>query len=172
MAISRAGLQLHLQICTPGTPHPQDITSTPTSNHPKQPPQVAKLRRIPQNCVRYDQELGALVVRLPNTEEDFLLDPATVRRNDQSAASINEWTGERTLRWACGRGCWWACGCVGVAGGVRTHGLQHCTQSCTMLLLLPHLSPRLPACPPWIPSINSPCSPPTARHLAQGQRHR
>ncbi|EFN59981.1 hypothetical protein CHLNCDRAFT_133105 [Chlorella variabilis] len=60
--------------------------------------EVAKLRRVPQNCVRYDQELGALVVRLPNTEEDFLLDPATVRRNDQSAASINEWTGERTLR--------------------------------------------------------------------------
>jgi hypothetical protein len=48
--------------------------------------------------VRYDRELGALVVRLPNSEQEFLVDPATVRRNDQSAASINEWTGERTLR--------------------------------------------------------------------------
>ena len=29
---------------------------------------------------------------------NFLLDPATVRRNDTSAASINEWTGERLSR--------------------------------------------------------------------------
>ncbi|KAI3429423.1 hypothetical protein D9Q98_005518 [Chlorella vulgaris] len=60
--------------------------------------EVSKLRRAPQNAVRYDKELGVLVVRLPNGEQDFLLDPATVRRNDQSASSINEWTGERTLR--------------------------------------------------------------------------
>ncbi len=62
------------------------------------PPQVAKLRLAPKNSVRYDGELGAFVVRLPNGEEEFLLDPAVVRRNDTSAASINEWTGERTLR--------------------------------------------------------------------------
>ena len=29
---------------------------------------------------------------------NFLLDPANVRRNDTSAASINEWTGERLNR--------------------------------------------------------------------------
>ncbi|PSC74969.1 fe-S cluster assembly factor chloroplastic [Micractinium conductrix] len=60
--------------------------------------EVAKLRRAPKNSVRYDAELGAFVVKLPNGEEEFLLDPATVRRNDTSAKSINEWTGERTLR--------------------------------------------------------------------------
>lgn len=32
--------------------------------------------------------------RLPGTPE-FALTPATVRRNDTSALSINEWTGER-----------------------------------------------------------------------------
>lgn len=60
--------------------------------------EVAKLRVAPKNSVRYDGELGAFVVRLPNGEEEFLLDPPVVRRNDTSAASINEWTGERTLR--------------------------------------------------------------------------
>ncbi|KAL4447632.1 hypothetical protein ABPG75_004851 [Micractinium tetrahymenae] len=60
--------------------------------------EVAKLRVAPKNSVRYDAELGAFVVRLPNGEEEFLLDPAVVRRNDTSAASINEWMGERTLR--------------------------------------------------------------------------
>ena len=30
--------------------------------------------------------------------DEFYLDPATVRRADTSAASINEWTGERTSR--------------------------------------------------------------------------
>lgn len=59
---------------------------------------MAKLRLAPKNSVRYDGELGAFVVKLPNGEEEFLLDPAVVRRNDTSAASINEWTGERMLR--------------------------------------------------------------------------
>jgi hypothetical protein len=63
--------------------------------------QVAKLRVSPKSAVRYDRELRALVVKLPNSPEgegEFLLDPAVVRRNDTSAASINEWTGQRTLR--------------------------------------------------------------------------
>ena len=30
-------------------------------------------------------------------EEEYHLDPATVRRNDTSAASINEWTGQRMI---------------------------------------------------------------------------
>lgn len=60
--------------------------------------EVSKLRMSSKNSVRYDEELGAFVVKLPNGEEEFLLDPATVRRNDTSAKSINEWTGVRTLR--------------------------------------------------------------------------
>ncbi len=37
-------------------------------------------------------------MRLPAGGDEFELHPAVVRRNDTSAASINEWTGERTLR--------------------------------------------------------------------------
>jgi len=61
--------------------------------------EVAKLRKLPKNTVRYDKELRAFVVRLPgDLEEEFLLDPALVRRNDTSAKSVNEWTGEKMLR--------------------------------------------------------------------------
>ena len=42
---------------------------------------------------RYDADRHVLVVDLAG--RSFLLDPAHVRRNDTSAASINEWTGER-----------------------------------------------------------------------------
>ena len=48
-------------------------------------------------CVhRYDADRHAIVVDLEGY--NFLLDPANVRRNDTSAASINEWTGERLSR--------------------------------------------------------------------------
>lgn len=62
--------------------------------------EVAKLRKAPKNSVRWDGELRAVVVRLPGAgpEDEFCLDPAVVRRNDTSAASINEWTGERMIR--------------------------------------------------------------------------
>ena len=43
--------------------------------------------------LRYDAGRHALVVDLEG--RNFLLDPALVRRNDTSAASINEWTGEK-----------------------------------------------------------------------------
>lgn len=55
--------------------------------------EVAKLKLKPRNSVRYDAERHAIVVDLEGS--NFLLDPANVRRNDTSAASINEWTGER-----------------------------------------------------------------------------
>ena len=45
---------------------------------------------------RYDAQRHALVVDLEG--RNFLLDPAHVRRNDTSAASINEWTGEKLSR--------------------------------------------------------------------------
>jgi DUF971 family protein len=40
------------------------------------------------------------LVRLPDAPQrgEFALSPAVVRRNDTSARSINEWTGEKTLR--------------------------------------------------------------------------
>jgi len=62
--------------------------------------EVAKLRRAPKNSLRWDAELGLFVVRPPGsgTEGEFCLDAAVVRRNDTSAASINEWTGEKMLR--------------------------------------------------------------------------
>ncbi|KAL0035528.1 hypothetical protein WJX77_010743 [Trebouxia sp. C0004] len=58
--------------------------------------EVAKLKLNPRNSVRYDAERHALVVDLEG--RNFLLDPAHVRRNDTSAASINEWTGEKLNR--------------------------------------------------------------------------
>lgn len=45
---------------------------------------------------RYDADRHAIVVDLEGY--NFLLDPANVRRNDTSAASIDEWTGERLSR--------------------------------------------------------------------------
>jgi len=61
--------------------------------------EVAKLKFAQKNTVRFDEEAGAMVVRLPgrSREEVFLLHPALVRRNDTSAKSINEWTGEKML---------------------------------------------------------------------------
>ncbi|BDA43886.1 Iron-sulfur cluster carrier protein [Coccomyxa sp. Obi] len=62
--------------------------------------EVAKLQRAQRNSVRYDEDLKAFAVRLPDAgrPEEFFLHPAVVRRNDTSARSINEWTGERMLR--------------------------------------------------------------------------
>lgn len=50
---------------------------------------------LPQ--VVYDVGQNAVVVRLPGKPE-FALHPATVRRNDTSARSVNEWSGQRMLR--------------------------------------------------------------------------
>lgn len=61
--------------------------------------EAAKLAKVPKNAVRYDEELRALVIRLPSADgessEEFYLDPATVRRADTSALSIDEWTGAK-----------------------------------------------------------------------------
>ncbi len=61
--------------------------------------EASKLAKVPKNAVRYDEELRALVVRVPSADgdasEEFYLDPATVRRNDTSALSIDEWTGAK-----------------------------------------------------------------------------
>ena len=52
---------------------------------------------IRQLCAcRYDAAQHAFVANIGS--EQLLLDPATVRRNDTSAKSINEWTGEKMSR--------------------------------------------------------------------------
>ena len=49
---------------------------------------------------RYDAADQVFVCRLPDSSRpEFYLHPAVVRRNDTSAKSINEWTGEKTLRY-------------------------------------------------------------------------
>ena len=48
---------------------------------------------------RYDAADQVFVCRLPDSSRpEFYLHPAVVRRNDTSAKSINEWTGEKMLR--------------------------------------------------------------------------
>ena len=49
---------------------------------------------------RYDAADKVFVCWLPDSSRpEFNLHPAVVRRNDTSARSINEWTGEKTLRY-------------------------------------------------------------------------
>ncbi|KAL9261686.1 Fe-S cluster assembly factor HCF101, chloroplastic-like protein [Drosera capensis] len=57
--------------------------------------QCAKIRQQVSTSVAYDKSMKAIRVKVPNSEEEFLLHPATVRRNDRSAQSVDEWTGER-----------------------------------------------------------------------------
>ncbi|CAI0389852.1 unnamed protein product [Linum tenue] len=59
--------------------------------------QCAKIRQRVSTAVTYDTSMKAIKVKLPNSEEEFLLHPATVRRNDRSAQSVDEWTGEQKL---------------------------------------------------------------------------
>lgn len=65
--------------------------------------EAAKLAKVARNACRYDKELRSFVVKPPAVagedigDEEYYLDPATVRRNDTSAASINEWTGQRMI---------------------------------------------------------------------------
>jgi len=61
--------------------------------------EVAKASAVSAKGPRvvYDAGARAIIVRLPDAPE-FALSPATVRRNDTSAQSVNEWTGQRMLR--------------------------------------------------------------------------
>lgn len=56
--------------------------------------EVAKMTARPPRRVYFDEHQDAIVVAVPGSEE-LLLQPAAVRRNDTSAASIDEWTGLR-----------------------------------------------------------------------------
>jgi Mrp family chromosome partitioning ATPase len=62
--------------------------------------QCAKLRQQVSTAVQYDKSINAIRVKVPGTSEEFLLHPATVRRNDRSAKSIDEWSGEQKLRYS------------------------------------------------------------------------
>lgn len=59
--------------------------------------QCAKIRQQVSTAVTYDKYLKAIRVKVPNSDEEFLLHPATVRRNDRSAQSVDEWTGEQKV---------------------------------------------------------------------------
>ncbi|KAI3513763.1 hypothetical protein L1887_11905 [Cichorium endivia] len=59
--------------------------------------QCAKIRQQVSTAVMYDKSIKAIKVKVPDSNEEFLLHPATVRRNDRSAQSVDEWTGEQKL---------------------------------------------------------------------------
>lgn len=51
-------------------------------------------------AVTYDKYLKAIRVKVPNSDEEFLLHPATVRRNDRSAQSVVWKTFNSRIRFA------------------------------------------------------------------------
>ncbi|KAJ6435339.1 hypothetical protein OIU84_000515 [Salix udensis] len=62
--------------------------------------QCAKIRQQVSTAVTYDKTIKAIKVKVPESDEEFFLHPATVRRNDRSAQSVDEWTGEQKLQFA------------------------------------------------------------------------
>ncbi|KAK4790729.1 hypothetical protein SAY86_018033 [Trapa natans] len=44
--------------------------------------QCAKIRQQVSTAVTYDKSIKAIMVKVPDSDEEFLLHPATVRRND------------------------------------------------------------------------------------------
>ncbi|KAL8037529.1 hypothetical protein ABFS82_11G045900 [Erythranthe guttata] len=62
--------------------------------------QCAKIRQQVSTAVTYDKSMKAIRVKVPESDEEFYLHPATVRRNDRSADSVDEWTGEQKLKYA------------------------------------------------------------------------
>ncbi|GAV82056.1 DUF59 domain-containing protein/DUF971 domain-containing protein/ParA domain-containing protein/AAA_31 domain-containing protein, partial [Cephalotus follicularis] len=61
--------------------------------------QCAKIRQQVSTAVTYDKTIKAIKVKVPASDEEFILNPATVRRNDRSAQSVDEWTGEQKLQY-------------------------------------------------------------------------
>ncbi|KAK7364061.1 hypothetical protein VNO80_12408 [Phaseolus coccineus] len=61
--------------------------------------QCAKIRQQVSTAVTYDKTIKAIKVKVPDSKEEFFLHPATVRRNDRSAQSVDEWTGEQKLQY-------------------------------------------------------------------------
>ncbi|KAI3792343.1 hypothetical protein L2E82_06220 [Cichorium intybus] len=50
--------------------------------------QCAKIRQQVSTAVMYDKSIKAINVKVPDSNEEFLLHPATVWRNDRSAQSV------------------------------------------------------------------------------------
>ncbi|GJT93020.1 hypothetical protein Tco_1081865 [Tanacetum coccineum] len=50
-------------------------------------------------AVMYDKYIREIRVKVPDSNEEFLLIPTTVRRNNRSAQSVDEWTGEQKLQY-------------------------------------------------------------------------
>uniref|UniRef100_A0A6N2N893 MIP18 family-like domain-containing protein n=2 Tax=Salix viminalis TaxID=40686 RepID=A0A6N2N893_SALVM len=50
--------------------------------------QCAKIRQQVSTAVTYDKTIKAIKVKVPESDEEFFLHPATVRRNDRSAQSV------------------------------------------------------------------------------------
>ncbi|CAA0806435.1 Fe-S cluster assembly factor HCF101-chloroplastic [Striga hermonthica] len=61
--------------------------------------QCAKIRQQVSTAVTYDKLMKAIRVKVPESDQEFFLHPATVRRNDRSAESVDEWTGEQKLQY-------------------------------------------------------------------------
>lgn len=61
--------------------------------------QCAKIRQQVSTAVSYDKSIKAIRVKVPDSDEEFFLHPANVRRNDRSAQSVDEWTGEQKLQY-------------------------------------------------------------------------
>lgn len=61
--------------------------------------ECAKIRQQVSTAVTYDRSFKAIKVKVPDSDEEFLLHPATVRRNDRSAQSVDEWTGDQKLQY-------------------------------------------------------------------------
>ncbi|KAH9608616.1 hypothetical protein KSS87_000734 [Heliosperma pusillum] len=61
--------------------------------------QCAKIRQQVSTAVSYDRAFKAIRVKVPDSDEEFFLHPATVRRNDRSAQSVDEWTGDQKLQY-------------------------------------------------------------------------
>nr|KYP49296.1 Protein mrp isogeny [Cajanus cajan] len=59
----------------------------------------AKIRQQVSTAVTYNKSIKAIKVKVPDSKEEFFLHPATVRRNDRSAQSVDEWTGEQKLQY-------------------------------------------------------------------------
>ncbi|KAK9862479.1 hypothetical protein WJX84_001126 [Apatococcus fuscideae] len=108
--------------------------------------EVAKLSMVGKASARYAEDCHAIALRLPDRPLELYLDPAVVRRNDTSAKSVNEWTGEKILQDGDIAGHHQACGHA--APGQLRHTnrlggrLQPGWWPLEQLESLPHLSPQ------------------------------
>ncbi|KAG0495159.1 hypothetical protein HPP92_006153 [Vanilla planifolia] len=83
-----------------GIPHLFDLPIQPTlsASGDSGMPEVVADPQV-STAVSYDKSIRAIRVRVPDFTEEIFLHPATVRRNDLSAQSVDEWTGEQKLQY-------------------------------------------------------------------------